>query len=222
MVAMSPLPLLPRVTPQSTRMCLGPSDEGRVTRKKSPKPTRYMRTRSDVGALLLGFDAGLEGVLVLPARFGAAFLLLLVLAMSVPSVGESEVDLEPARIAPFDEAETLEVASLASLTLFAEAAVQVFGDDVADVAKLRALLVSFLLADFGNGRLGDDQDGATANGERAQAFLSRVEEGGALLQSFDDHVGSQAAVLVDPENRVKRREADGDLRIEAEHAPVGV
>src|SRR6476469_325991 len=68
MVAMSPLPVFPRVTPQSMTICRGPSAEGTVTRKKSPKPTRYIRTRSCFGtffeaapiARLLGLFFGLR------------------------------------------------------------------------------------------------------------------------------------------------------------------
>ncbi len=41
-------------TPQSIRMCLGPVPVGTVTRKKSPKPTRYIRTRRPAGFLPAG------------------------------------------------------------------------------------------------------------------------------------------------------------------------
>src|SRR5262249_46908997 len=40
------VPMFPACTPQSIRMCAGPVEVGTVTRKKSPKPIRYMRTRS--------------------------------------------------------------------------------------------------------------------------------------------------------------------------------
>src|SRR3954471_8173793 len=41
----SMLPMLAAWTPQSIRMWAGPSLPGTVSRKKSPKPMRYMRTR---------------------------------------------------------------------------------------------------------------------------------------------------------------------------------
>src|SRR5689334_21635776 len=47
MLWMSPVWLVPLNTPQSTTMCSGaPFSSSRLTRKKSPKPTRYIRTRT--------------------------------------------------------------------------------------------------------------------------------------------------------------------------------
>src|SRR5579872_1006097 len=39
------LPMLAAWTPQSIRICAGPLLPGTVSRKKSPNPTRYIRTR---------------------------------------------------------------------------------------------------------------------------------------------------------------------------------
>src|SRR5436853_5814610 len=107
-VPMSPFFVLPPVTPQSMRMCCGPSLLGTVIRKKSPKPTRYIRMRSlplptlllmALPALLL---VALPGVLLL-ALLGAllfllAFLLFFCAAMSRSSVYQREIHLEAFRI----------------------------------------------------------------------------------------------------------------------------
>src|SRR5215510_2227554 len=53
---MSPVPDVPLNTPQSMRMCWSPFDVGTMTRKKSPNPTRYIRTLRP-----LLFDALLRG-----------------------------------------------------------------------------------------------------------------------------------------------------------------
>src|SRR5678815_1282135 len=75
MLAISPLPVLPLVTPQSIRMCFGPVFDGTVTRKKSPKPTRYIRIRRLLGllsfaSLLALLDFGVLGI------FGLATVIL--------------------------------------------------------------------------------------------------------------------------------------------------
>src|SRR5258708_38235875 len=59
-------------TPQSIRMCLGPASVGTVTKKKSPKPTRYIRTRRPAGFFPAG--ALLPAEPFLPAGGGAVFL----------------------------------------------------------------------------------------------------------------------------------------------------
>src|SRR5882724_8644088 len=96
-VPMSPFFVLPGVTPQSMTMCCGPSSVGTVMRKKSPKPTRYIRIRSSPFFALLSF-----------------------VAMSDASVQHREVDLEAAPVARVGEAEVLTEAPLALLALAAK------------------------------------------------------------------------------------------------------
>src|SRR6478672_10976800 len=91
---MSPFFVLPGVTPQSIRMCCGPSFVGTVMRKKSPKPTRYIRIRSSTFVALLFF-----------------------VAMSHASVQHREVDLKAISFASPREAEALAEAPLASFAL---------------------------------------------------------------------------------------------------------
>src|SRR6185436_9290290 len=99
---MSPFFVLPGVTPQSIRMCCGPSAVGTVMRKKSPKPTRYMRIRS--------------------SAFSAfAFLAGFFVAMSDASVQHREVDLEATPVALAGESEALTEVPLALLAFAAKA-----------------------------------------------------------------------------------------------------
>src|SRR4051812_43082884 len=123
MVAMSPLPVLPRVTPQSMRICCGPSFDGMVTRKKSPKPTRYIRIRSSAASM--------------PAAAP------LVRSMSEAPVRDGEVDLKPVRIVALHEAEALVVAALPRLTGRARLPVEALGDDVPQDAVVEVLAGSF-------------------------------------------------------------------------------
>src|SRR5689334_2798940 len=67
------VPMFPAWTPQSIRMYCGPASVGTVTKKKSPKPTRYMRT--DNLSLLLPLALG--GCF---ADFFAAFLVAFLVA----------------------------------------------------------------------------------------------------------------------------------------------
>src|SRR6185369_16549861 len=94
---MSPFFVLPGVTPQSIRIWCGPSSVGTVMRKKSPKPTRYIRIRSS-----------------------PFFALLFVVAISDASVQHIEVDLEAVSFALAIEAEVLTHAPLALLALGAK------------------------------------------------------------------------------------------------------
>src|SRR5438270_8132674 len=104
-VPMSPFFVLPGVTPQSIRMCCGPSAVGTVNRKKSPNPTRYMRMRSS-----------------------PFFALLFFVAMSESSVNHGEIDCEAVA---FILARHAEVFGELPLAIGAFAA-QVFRDHVAD------------------------------------------------------------------------------------------
>src|SRR2546427_462147 len=119
-VPMSPFFVLPGVTPQSIRMCCGPSSAGTVTRKKSPKPTRYIRIRNS------------------PFSFLCA-------AISDSSMHHREVHLEAVPVVGVGEAEVLAEAALAIRALLAE----MLGDDVADLrlVVLRARLPSNRLTD---------------------------------------------------------------------------
>src|SRR5215472_320070 len=63
-------------TPQSMRMCLAPFGVGTVNRKKSPKPTRNMRTRSP-------FASWLEEVAAGDAASAAGALLAALLTLAV-------------------------------------------------------------------------------------------------------------------------------------------
>src|SRR5262249_36436404 len=111
MLAISPLPVLPFVTPQSIRMCCEPSADGTVTRKKSPKPTRYMRIRSSPSGFAKPLALGLafvfavgfvfRGIAVFAFTFAGAF------AISEPPVGEREIDHEAILAGALDEAEPL-------------------------------------------------------------------------------------------------------------------
>src|SRR6185436_19116322 len=94
---MSPFFVLPGVTPQSIRMCCGPSPVGTVMRKKSPKPTRYMRIRNS-----------------------SFFAMLFFVAMSDASVQRREVDLEAVPVARAGDAEVLTEAALALLAFGGE------------------------------------------------------------------------------------------------------
>src|SRR6185369_16535333 len=94
---MSPFFVLPGVTPQSIRMCCGPFSVGTVMRKKSPKPTRYIRIRSS-----------------------PFFDLFVFVAMSDASVQHSKVDLEAVPFALAVEAQVLTHAPLALLALGAK------------------------------------------------------------------------------------------------------
>src|SRR6185503_12593836 len=111
-LAMSPLPVLPRVTPQSITMCCGPFADGTVTRKKSPNPTRYMRIRSScLPGLPVFFALGFFAVLaatVLRGLVGFAVRLVALVAMSEPPVRHREVDLEAVFVGALDETEPLE------------------------------------------------------------------------------------------------------------------
>src|SRR5882762_2442077 len=101
---MSPLPVVPVVTPQSMSTCCGPSADGTVRRKKSPNPIRYMRTRSSPRCWPLGVR--------------------LRRAISQPSVDHREVDLEPVGIAALDEPNPLRIAALALFARLALGAVE--------------------------------------------------------------------------------------------------
>src|SRR5436190_23571434 len=94
-VPISPFLVWPGVTPQSIRMCCGPSSLGTVTRKKSPKPTRYIRMRSSPFFLAGG-------------------------AISDSAVHQGEVDLEAVPVPGVGEAEGLAEAALAVRALVAE------------------------------------------------------------------------------------------------------
>src|SRR5262249_34282862 len=125
MVAMSPLPVFPFVTPQSIRMCCGPSGDGTVTRKKSPKPTRYMRTRNSPPSPAPSLPLPLDVVFVLAFSFAVAIL--------DPAVRNREVDREPIVPRPLDEAEPLVGRALAHLARCSGSAADVLADRVADV-----------------------------------------------------------------------------------------
>src|SRR5213078_4531912 len=106
-------------TPQSIRMCWAPVFAGTVRRKKSPKPTRYMRTRRAPFALppaalaepfadFVGRLAGLALAAVLrlkalllrlaalrvAVRCFAGFLFVFFVGISESLVKQAEVDLE--------------------------------------------------------------------------------------------------------------------------------
>src|SRR6185369_7356218 len=119
---MSPFFVLPGVTPQSIRMCCGPSSVGTVMRKKSPKPTRYIRIRSS-----------------------PFFDFFVFVAMSDASVQHIEVDLEAVPFALAVEAEVLTHAPLALLALGAK----VLRDHVTNrrLVFVRARLADDRLAD---------------------------------------------------------------------------
>src|SRR5437879_634776 len=104
MVPMSPFFVFPGVTPQSIRMCCGPSSLGTVTRKKSPKPTRYIRMRNSP-------------------------FLFLCAAISGSSMHHREVHLEAVPVFGVGDAEVLAEAALVIRALLAE----MFGDDVANL-----------------------------------------------------------------------------------------
>src|SRR5579863_6145431 len=115
-VPISPLPVVPLVTPQSMSRCCGPVGDGTVRRKKSPNPTRYMRTRSGSSAPV-------------------------VLAMSQPPVEHREVDLEAARVVAGKQSEPLRITLLALLAQLPLGAVQMLADDVADGSSRRRILL---------------------------------------------------------------------------------
>ena len=75
------LPMLAACTPQSMSIWAGPFFPGTVNRKKSPNPTRYMRTRMLAGPpLVVGFavtfGAGFAAGVAFPVDFRARAALL--------------------------------------------------------------------------------------------------------------------------------------------------
>src|SRR6266545_3815317 len=112
--ARSPVPVVPLNTPQSMRMYFSPAAVGTVTRKKSPKPTRYMRT--------------LRPLALAGAFFVDVFFFLPAL-ISEASVQHVEVELEAFRVVSlvqsFAQAEV-------ALARFAALVIEAFGDQIAD------------------------------------------------------------------------------------------
>src|SRR5262245_29679810 len=190
---MSPLPLLPFVTPQSITMCWGPSGEGIVTRKKSPNPMRYIRTRNVSGPVALVF---FELFFVGFVFFGAT---------SEPSVREGEIDREAVRIAPLDQTEPFVVASLALLARIADRTVQVLPDHVADLSTRYELSgLEKLSAPFGRRGPRDDDRRAAAHRKRAERGLVGLERFVVFLNGFDHQLGPERAVLPNPKDRMER------------------
>src|SRR5262245_39642425 len=167
-VPMSPFFVAPGVTPQSIRMCCGPSSAGTVTRKKSPKPTRYIRTRNSL-------------------------FLCLGVAISDPSMHHREVHLKAVPALGVGEAEVLAEVALVIRALAAEMP----GDDVTDLGLVA------LRAWFPGDRLADDQRRTAAHRERPERWRGVIEPRLDRLHGLDDHVGAQAPVRIDAEDRVK-------------------
>src|ERR1051325_9526024 len=115
-VPMSPFFVVPPVTPQSMRMCCGPAALGTVIRKKSPKPTRYMRMRS--WPLPAPLFMALAGALLFWLAFLLGLLFFFCAAMSRSSLHQREIHLEVLRIV--GNAELLAEAALAVGALRAE------------------------------------------------------------------------------------------------------
>src|ERR1041385_663146 len=137
-VPMSPFFVLPGVQPQSIRMCCGSSSVGTVIRKKSPKPTRYIRMRSPP----------------LPFFLAAFFLAAVFFAAMSLSVDQGEIHLEAFGVFRFaGDAEVLAEAAL----LIGALLVEMPGDHVGDLGlwNLFGILVPIALHEY---RLTDDQD----------------------------------------------------------------
>src|SRR6185436_4480827 len=104
---MSPVPEVPLNTPQSIRMYWSPRDVGTVTKKKSPKPTRYIRTLRPFALLretvcLVALAAFFDAFFVAFRAVGLRVDFFVRVVISQPRMQHVEVHLEATGIVPLE------------------------------------------------------------------------------------------------------------------------
>src|ERR1700752_5534319 len=99
-----------------------------MTRKKSPKPTRYIRTRRR-----LLFDAVFLVALAFFVLRLPAVLVFLVVIFSEPRMQHVEVQFEPFRIVSFEKSLAQIEATLPALSLFTVWTIKSFSNQIANL-----------------------------------------------------------------------------------------
>src|SRR6201996_631250 len=193
-------------------MCAGPLFPGTVSRKKSPKPTRYMRTRmlalpeavdcfaaaAPFGAASSAAGAPPEAALA-PAFRGAfaavlrgVFLVVLALAIFGLLVHEAKICLEVSGIGGVTcrHPQRHRKTALLLLAQLRGGAGHSFADGKPHLGwgRLERTVTAFRIR-----RLDDERD-AAAEGKRSSLGNGRVELGLPRLNDLDDHFHPQPAI----------------------------